>query len=173
MKHTCYSSNLAMAMLTGVKYSFSHPYGLLFRAWLIAMAALWLFPVILEAQGATLRLGLPGRNCPGLMRPDVFPVARSAVVPLNPNLDSLTWLGEFRDRWGRAIDSLPGKLGLDGRLHRRAASGLYAATDGRTLRMELRCHEPEPGLMQREFNFYFPDDRVELHLEPRPRAPLF
>jgi len=74
-------------------------------------------------------------------------------------------MGLFTDRFGRDIASLPGKLGLDGRLYPRAASSLYAASDGKTLRLEVRCQESEPGSMHRDFDFYFPDDRVEVNLD--------
>ncbi|MCE5272966.1 hypothetical protein LLH00_16940 [bacterium] len=135
---------------------------------LTAAALLTLFTAAAPcpAQGPTLRLDLPGAPYPGTLRPEAPAIARQAVVPLGANLEHLTFLGNFSDRFGRDPAALPGKLDLDGREHPRAATALYAATDGRTLRLEVRCQESEPGSMKSDFDFYFPDDRIEVHLDP-------
>ncbi len=127
------------------------------------------FPVVVSTglvQGPNLRQDLPNAPYPGLLRSETPAIASRAVLPLGKDLEHLTFLGNFVDRFGRNPAGLPGKLGLDGALHPRAATALYAATDGRTLRLEVRCQESEPGALKRDFDFYFPDDRLEVHLDP-------
>lgn len=137
-----------------------------FSGCLCALVLALLFTVSVSlAQGPNLRLSLPTAPYPGLLRPESPAVARTGVVPRASSLDDLTFLGLFTDRFGRKIPDLPGKLDLDGKLHPRAASSLYASTDGKTLRIEVRCQESELGMLRRDFDFYFPDDRVEVHLD--------
>lgn len=118
-----------------------------------------------SAQVPNFRQDLPEAPYPGLLRPYAFSIARTGVVPVTAGLDKMVFLGEFKDRFGREIGSLPGKLAVDGKLYARAGTGLYGAFNGRTLRLEVRSSEPDPAAMPSDFDFYFPDDRVELHLD--------
>ncbi|MEA1996517.1 MAG: hypothetical protein U9N45_02720, partial [Gemmatimonadota bacterium] len=121
---------------------------------------------ILKSQNATVRLDLPGYDNAGAMRPDVFPLERTAVVPLRGNLHEPRGLGEFLTRYGVEPGKLGPKLGIDGRYHERAATRAKAATDGRTLTLTVLAEEPHPELMGHEISSsYYVDNRIEVHLD--------
>lgn len=121
---------------------------------------------VLKAQNATVSMHLPGYDNAGAMRPDEFPVERTAVVPLRGNLDEPHDLGTFLTRYGLEPGLLGPKLGIDGRLHGRAATRVKAATDGRTLRLNVLAAEEYPELMGHEISsIYYVDDRIELHID--------
>ncbi len=130
----------------------------------------WLFVLVaagspLAAQTATLRAAFAGDKFPGALRPDEFPVVRSGRVPWEENLERLTFLGEFVTRYNREPSELGDKLGIDGRLHPRAQTLLYAAAEPGVLRLEVRSEEPEISRMSSGFDHYFPDDRVNIFLD--------
>ena len=122
--------------------------------------------VVLKAQNATVRLDLPGYDDAGAMRPDEYPVERTAVVPLSDYLDTTHGLGKFLTRYGLEPGELGPKLGIDGRFHGRAVTQAKASTDGRTLRLSVLAEETNTELMGHEIaSIYYVDDRIELHLD--------
>jgi len=120
----------------------------------------------LKAQSATMRMDLPGPDGFRAIRPGEFIIERAAVVPFTAELNALTDLGEFLTRFGQSPRALPAKLDIDAKYHPRAATRAYAASDTRTLRLEVECEEPFPEQMGKEISsLYYVDDRVEILLD--------
>ena len=122
------------------------------------------------AQSATFRAhGLPTMFAEA-MRPDYFEIGRVATVPYTDDTDKMLEIGKLLDRRGRDPLELKTKLGIDGKLHPRAETIVFALASENMLHLKVQCLEPFPERMEPQpsrwaFDGYFPDDRVEVHLD--------
>ena len=122
------------------------------------------------AQSATFRAnGMPALF-PEAMRPDYFEIGRIATVPYSSDTDKTLEIGNLLDRRGRNPKDLKPKLGIDGKLHPRGETVVFASASKGMLHLKIRCIEPFPEKMEPQpsrwaFDGYFPDDRVEVHLD--------
>ena len=117
------------------------------------------------SQTPNMRVQFTDDPFPGAMRPDTFEVLRVGQIPSAEDLDKLHPLGEFLSRLGKTSEELGNKLGIDGKLHPRAATRLEAAATRTHLRLVVHSREPHPRKMSRHLDTYFPDDRIDVFLD--------